>query len=122
MVGSQQLANGRVNARLSSADGLHFRARATHLVHIRGRPANVADRAREFGVRSHVADLFENGLLTARLDDASLMSGYRTECAAAETAAHDRHGILDHVIGWNRLGVTWMRSASVRQVVDSIHR
>ena len=47
----------------------------------------------------------EHRFLRARLDDPPLVGRDRAERAAAEAAAHDRHRILDHLVGGDRLGV-----------------
>src|SRR5947209_2403163 len=82
--GSEQLADGRVDARQPLALRLDLGPRAAHLVHVRGRPAHVADDAVELGVGRHLANLVEHGLLRARLDDAALVGRDRAERAAAE--------------------------------------
>ena len=45
VIGTQQLADRRVHARLPPADRLDFRTQALHLIHVRGRSADVADDA-----------------------------------------------------------------------------
>ena len=61
-------------------------------------------------------------LLRARLDDAALVLGDRAEGAAAETAAHDRHRMADHLPGGNfRARHRRVRRAREGQVIDRVH-
>ena len=104
---------------------LHFAStsgrRAAHLVHVRRRAADVADDARELRIGGQLAHFLQHRFLRARLDDPALVGGDRAEGAAAEAAAHDRHRVLDHLVGGDRLGVRGVRPARVRQVVDAVH-
>ncbi len=51
------------------------------------------------GLVANLLNLVDNGILRATLDDAPLMFGDRAKGAAAETAAHDIHRMLDHIVG-----------------------
>ena len=122
MVGAEQFADRRMDARQAFALRLDFGPAATHLVHVGRRAADVADRSLEFGILTELLDfLGEDRLLRPRLDDPTLMSRDRAEGAAAEAAAHDRNGVLDHLERGDRLGVARMRPARVRQIVDAVH-
>ena len=61
----EQLADRRVDARLSTADRFDFRLRADHLVHVGGRAADIADDSFEIGVLRHRVDFAQDGLLAA---------------------------------------------------------
>ena len=73
MIGGQPRADRRPEAAQPPALLAHFRLRAAHLVHVGGRAAEVADRAREAGLRGHAADFLQDRRLAAALDDAALV-------------------------------------------------
>ena len=121
VIGTEQLADCRMHAGLASAFGLDFRPAASHFVHVSSRSTDVADHAFELRILSHLFDFANHRFMTARLNNASLVSRNRTECATAEAASHDRDGVLDHVEGGNLLRIRWMRSTRVGHSVDRIH-
>ena len=110
-----------MHAREPLALRLDFGPGAAHLIHVGRRAADVADDALEFRVGGHLADFFEDRLLRPRLHDPALVGRDRAKRAAAEAAAHDRHRILDHLVGRDRLGVGRVRPARVGQVVNRVH-
>ena len=75
MIGTQQLAHLRVDARQTPADRFHLRTRAAHAIHIGRRSADVADDSLEGIVLPHALDLTDDRRVAARLDDAALMGG-----------------------------------------------
>src|SRR5262249_51917324 len=121
MIGAEELADGRVNTRLTLALRFHLGPRAAHLVHVGRRTADVADDAGKLWVGSHFADFLEHGFLRTRLNDSALVSSDRAKGAAAETAAHDSHRILDHLVSGYGFRVRGVRTPCVRQVIDVIH-
>ena len=111
-----------MHARQPSADRLDLGPRAAHLVHVRRRPADVADHAFELGIGGHLADFGQHRLLAAALDDAPFVGRDRAERAAAETAAHDLHAVFDHLERGNLfVAVAGVRLARVGQAVDAVH-
>ena len=121
VVGAQELADGRVDARQPPALGLHLRPGAAHRVHVRGRPADVADNALEPRIGGELFDLGHHRFRRAALDDPALVRRDAAEGATAEAAAEDRHRVLDHLVRGDRLGVTRVRSAGVGQAVELVH-
>jgi len=107
---------------LPPADSLDLGFRASHVVHVGCRASDVADDPLEIFVLTHLSDLVENRFFGARLDDSTLMGSDRAESTTAKATAHDRHRVLDHVEGWDRLTVTRVSFTRIRQSVDSIHR
>ena len=84
------------------------------MVHVGRRSPDVADDSFELFVLAHLADFIEHGLFRAGLNDTALMCGDGTKSASTKTPSHDRHGVLDHVEGWDGLGVARMGAAGVR--------
>ena len=108
MIRAEQLADRWVNARLTPTNGFDFRLRTFHLVHVGGRPADVADDALEFGILRHLLNFFQHRVLTPRLNRAPLVRRDRAERTSAETTPHDRDRVLDHLVGRDRFRVTGM--------------
>ena len=121
VIGSQQLADRGVYARLAAADGFDFGPRTLHLVHVRGGAADVADRAFEVLVRGHGLDFLHHRFVAARLNNAALVCGDRAERAAAEAAAHDRDGVFDHLVRGDFLGVAWVSLTGVGEAENAVH-
>ena len=114
MVGTQQLANLRMHTRLPSTLGFNFWLATVQLVHVRSRPADVADHASELWIVRHLFDLADDRVLRSRLDDSALMSRDGTESTTAKASTHNRDRILDRRERWNRLLVARVRLAGVR--------
>ena len=122
VVSAEEFADGGMDAREPAALRLHLRTRTAHLVHVRGRPADVGDRPLEAGLLREEADLGEDRLLRAALDDPSLVGRDRAERAAAETAAHDLDAVLDDFERRDPRGaVGRMGQPGEGESVDAVH-
>ena len=122
VVGAEELADGGVDAGEPPALRLDLRPRAAHLVHVRGRAADVGDRPLETGLGGEEADLGKDRLLRTALDDAPFVRRDRAERAAAETATHDLNAVLDHLEGRDpRSAVGRVGEAGEGEPVDAIH-
>src|SRR5882724_7824242 len=98
MVRIEIRADARIDTRWSAARALDLRALAGQAIHVRSRPAEVRDDSGKAGHR--VADRLnfaQDRILRTILDDASLVLRDRAKRAAAEAAALNRYGELDHL-------------------------
>jgi hypothetical protein len=122
VVGDQVLADARVHAGEPATGLLDLLLATLHLVHVRGRPADVADHALEAVHAAQLAYLAQHALAGARLDHAPLVLGDRAERAAAEAAAHGHDGVLHRLERRDQLRVARVRAALERQVVQLVHQ
>lgn len=97
LIGVEILADAGVNARRFAAGCFYFRVLASQTPHVGGRSAQVGDIAGEVG--RGIADSFDladDRIFRTVLNDAAFVFGDGAKAAAAETAAHDQHRVLDH--------------------------
>ena len=121
MVDTEEFADLRMNAGLTSTNRFDLGLGATHVVHVGRWAPDVADDPFEVFVLGHGSNFVEHRFFRTRLNNATLVGRNGTERASTETTSHDRDRILDHVEGWDGLRVAWMCSTGVRQTVDAIH-
>ena len=70
-----------MHAGLAAALGFNIGLSALHLVHVRSRSTDIADRTLELFILGQFFDLADNARFASRLNRAALMSGDRTKCA-----------------------------------------
>src|SRR5262249_50073869 len=123
VIGAEVFADVGIDTRRLAARLLDLAALAGHAVHVGGGAAEVADDAGEAGRDVAAAlDLGQNRPPAVARDDAPRGLGDRAEAAAAETAAHDRHRELDHLVRRKlATAVARMRDALIGQLVDAVH-
>ena len=117
MTGVEVRADLRMDAAGTSALLTGILVAPVHAVHVGRGSAEVGEVAFEVGHLDDLLHLFQNALLRAAGDELTLMGGDGAEGTAAETAAMDVDGVLDHVVGGDALAlVLGMGLARVRQV------
>ena len=121
MIRIQKLADLGVHAGQPSADPFDLGLRTAHSIHIRGRTAQIADRALEIGPCCQGFDLLQDRIWASTLDFSPLVHGDRAKRAAAKTSPHDLDGIFDGLPGRRRCLVVGMGMACVGKLMNTIH-
>ena len=122
VIGDEVLADARIYAAQASAGVLDALVLAFHLVHVRGRSADVADHAGKVVHAPQRTHFAEDALGASRLNHPALVLGDRAEAAAAETAAHGHDGVLDRLEGGDGRVVRRMWVAREREIVELVHQ
>ena len=117
------LADAGINTGESFASLLNLLRLAIQFVHIRCRPTQIGDSSgKARNLISDFSNFTQNGFFRTTLNDSSLMFGNGAERTTTETAAHNIHGRLDHVISGNfRIAIGRVWSSLIGKVEDPVH-
>ena len=123
MVGIDVLAGGGVQALPPAAGTLGHLLGTGGVTEIGGGPPHIVDVALEVLVLHHLLRFLEDGLMTAYLDNSSLVEGQGAEGASAEAApvAHQAEFYLFNGRNASQLFVAGVIGAAIGQVVHRIH-